>query len=88
MYIQHTQMEKVLRFLYLRKVYLWPRYHVAVKDYLARHEPEVSKGAGWFLFETDGGDSIGMTDDDDDDSCDSMYLRRTGFAHDGRWRLD
>jgi DNA excision repair protein ERCC-4 len=43
-------MEKVLRFLYLRKVYLWPRYHVAVKDYLARHEPEVGKGTGGCLF--------------------------------------
>lgn len=35
------QMEKVLRFLYLRRVYLWPRYHVVVKEYLSRHEPEV-----------------------------------------------
>lgn len=35
------RLERVLKYCYVRRVYLWPRYHVAVKEFLARHEPEV-----------------------------------------------
>lgn len=35
------RLERVLKYCYLRRVYLWPRYHVAVKEFLCRHEPEV-----------------------------------------------
>ncbi|CAI5792204.1 DNA repair endonuclease XPF [Podarcis lilfordi] len=33
--------ERVMRNLFVRKLYLWPRFHVAVHSFLERHKPEV-----------------------------------------------
>ncbi|XP_030068380.1 DNA repair endonuclease XPF isoform X2 [Microcaecilia unicolor] len=35
------QVERVMRNLFVRKLYLWPRFHVAVNSFLERHKPEV-----------------------------------------------
>jgi DNA excision repair protein ERCC-4 len=37
------QVERVLKCLYLKRLYLWPRYHVAVKEWLSQHQPEVEE---------------------------------------------
>eukprot|EP00854_Cymbomonas_tetramitiformis_P011494 gene11494-13587_t len=36
-----NKVERVLRSLYLPKVYLWPRFHVSVSEVLEAHVPEV-----------------------------------------------
>ncbi|XP_016051705.1 PREDICTED: DNA repair endonuclease XPF [Miniopterus natalensis] len=33
--------ERVMRNLFVRKLYLWPRFHVAVNSFLEQHKPEV-----------------------------------------------
>ncbi|XP_028913418.1 DNA repair endonuclease XPF [Ornithorhynchus anatinus] len=33
--------ERVMRNLFVRKLYLWPRFHVAVNSFLEKHKPEV-----------------------------------------------
>nr|XP_002711804.1 DNA repair endonuclease XPF [Oryctolagus cuniculus] len=33
--------ERVMRNLFVRKLYLWPRFHVAVHSFLEQHKPEV-----------------------------------------------
>eukprot|EP00069_Balaena_mysticetus_P007076 bmy_05415T0 len=33
--------ERVMRNLFIRKLYLWPRFHVAVNSFLEQHKPEV-----------------------------------------------
>ncbi|GAB1300013.1 DNA repair endonuclease XPF [Apodemus speciosus] len=33
--------ERVMRSLFVRKLYLWPRFHVAVHSFLEQHKPEV-----------------------------------------------
>lgn len=33
--------ERVMRNLFVRKLYLWPRFHVAVNSFLEHHKPEV-----------------------------------------------
>uniref|UniRef100_A0A8D0BB36 DNA repair endonuclease XPF n=1 Tax=Salvator merianae TaxID=96440 RepID=A0A8D0BB36_SALMN len=33
--------ERVMRNLFVRKLFLWPRFHVAVHSFLERHKPEV-----------------------------------------------
>ncbi|XP_006004177.1 DNA repair endonuclease XPF [Latimeria chalumnae] len=35
------QVERVMRNLFVRKLYLWPRFHVAVNSFLEKHKPEV-----------------------------------------------
>ncbi|XP_029432485.1 DNA repair endonuclease XPF isoform X2 [Rhinatrema bivittatum] len=35
------QVERVMRNLFVRRLYLWPRFHVAVNSFLERHKPEV-----------------------------------------------
>ena len=35
------QIEKTMKALYVRKLFLWPRYQGAVKDSLEKHECEV-----------------------------------------------
>nr|XP_033770809.1 DNA repair endonuclease XPF isoform X2 [Geotrypetes seraphini] len=35
------QVERVMRNLFIRKLYLWPRFHVAVNSFLEKHKPEV-----------------------------------------------
>ncbi|CAM5143432.1 unnamed protein product [Eretmochelys imbricata] len=33
--------ERVMRNLFVRKLYLWPRFHIAVNSFLEKHKPEV-----------------------------------------------
>ncbi|XP_053936267.1 DNA repair endonuclease XPF [Cuculus canorus] len=33
--------ERVMRNLFVRKLYLWPRFHIAVTSFLEKHKPEV-----------------------------------------------
>ncbi|XP_069342205.1 DNA repair endonuclease XPF [Eulemur rufifrons] len=33
--------ERVMRNLFVRKLYLWPRFHIAVNSFLEQHKPEV-----------------------------------------------
>ncbi|NWS73231.1 XPF endonuclease, partial [Crotophaga sulcirostris] len=33
--------ERVMRNLFVRKLYLWPRFHIAVSSFLEKHKPEV-----------------------------------------------
>ncbi|XP_078702726.1 DNA repair endonuclease XPF-like [Branchiostoma floridae x Branchiostoma belcheri] len=33
--------ERVMKNLFVRKLYLWPRFHVSVQDFLSQHKPEV-----------------------------------------------
>ncbi|NXN30436.1 XPF endonuclease, partial [Nycticryphes semicollaris] len=33
--------ERVMRSLFVRKLYLWPRFHIAVNSFLEKHKPEV-----------------------------------------------
>ncbi|XP_021266875.1 DNA repair endonuclease XPF [Numida meleagris] len=35
------QVERVMRNLFVRKLYLWPRFHIAVNSFLEKHKPEV-----------------------------------------------
>uniref|UniRef100_A0A4W3HSV6 DNA repair endonuclease XPF n=1 Tax=Callorhinchus milii TaxID=7868 RepID=A0A4W3HSV6_CALMI len=35
------KVERVMRNLFVRKLYLWPRFHIAVSSFLERHKPEV-----------------------------------------------
>ncbi|XP_070617179.1 DNA repair endonuclease XPF isoform X2 [Erythrolamprus reginae] len=35
------QVERVMRNLFVRKLYLWPRFHAVVHSFLERHKPEV-----------------------------------------------
>ncbi|XP_044160730.1 DNA repair endonuclease XPF [Bufo gargarizans] len=35
------QVERVMRNLFVRKLYLWPRFHVSVNSFLEKHKPEV-----------------------------------------------
>nr|DBA20308.1 TPA: hypothetical protein GDO54_016015 [Pyxicephalus adspersus] len=35
------QVERVMRNLFLKKLYLWPRFHVSVNSFLEKHKPEV-----------------------------------------------
>ncbi|XP_043945344.1 DNA repair endonuclease XPF [Protopterus annectens] len=35
------QVERVMRNLFVRKLYLWPRFHVSVNSFLEQHKPEV-----------------------------------------------
>ncbi|XP_032896201.1 DNA repair endonuclease XPF isoform X2 [Amblyraja radiata] len=35
------RVERVMRNLFVRKLYLWPRFHMAVSSFLDRHKPEV-----------------------------------------------
>ncbi|XP_072124953.1 DNA repair endonuclease XPF [Mobula birostris] len=35
------RVERVMRNLFVRKLYLWPRFHIAVSSFLERHKPEV-----------------------------------------------
>jgi hypothetical protein len=35
------QAERVLKALYLKKMYLWPRFHVSVATWLSQREPDV-----------------------------------------------
>ncbi|KAM3916765.1 DNA repair endonuclease XPF isoform 1-T2 [Leptodactylus fuscus] len=35
------QVERVMRNLFVRKLYLWPRFHVSVNSFLETHKPEV-----------------------------------------------
>ncbi|XP_061455249.1 DNA repair endonuclease XPF [Rhineura floridana] len=35
------QVERVMRNLFVRKLYLWPRFHIAVHSFLEQHKPEV-----------------------------------------------
>ncbi|KAM6165996.1 DNA repair endonuclease XPF [Erethizon dorsatum] len=35
------RVERVMRNLFVRKLYLWPRFHVAVNSFLEQHKPEV-----------------------------------------------
>ncbi|XP_078097001.1 DNA repair endonuclease XPF [Mustelus asterias] len=35
------RVERVMRSLFVRKLYLWPRFHMAVGSFLDRHKPEV-----------------------------------------------
>lgn len=37
------QIEKTMKALYVRKLFLWPRYQGAVKDSLEKHECEVCR---------------------------------------------
>ncbi|CAH2306930.1 DNA repair endonuclease XPF [Pelobates cultripes] len=35
------QVERVMRNLFVRKLYLWPRFHISVNSFLEKHKPEV-----------------------------------------------
>ncbi|XP_051488253.1 DNA repair endonuclease XPF [Apus apus] len=35
------QVERVMRNLFVKKLYLWPRFHIAVNSFLEKHKPEV-----------------------------------------------
>ncbi|XP_075422255.1 DNA repair endonuclease XPF [Ascaphus truei] len=35
------QVERVMRNLFIRKLYLWPRFHVSIHSFLEKHKPEV-----------------------------------------------
>ncbi|XP_068100819.1 DNA repair endonuclease XPF isoform X2 [Hyperolius riggenbachi] len=35
------QVERVMRNLFVKKLYLWPRFHVSVNSFLEKHKPEV-----------------------------------------------
>ncbi|NXU53031.1 XPF endonuclease, partial [Turnix velox] len=35
------QVERVMRNLFVKKLYLWPRFHMAVNSFLEKHKPEV-----------------------------------------------
>ncbi|OCT64062.1 excision repair cross-complementation group 4 L homeolog isoform X1 [Xenopus laevis] len=35
------QVERVMRNLFVKKLYLWPRFHVSVNSFLDKHKPEV-----------------------------------------------
>ncbi|OXB57546.1 hypothetical protein ASZ78_009304 [Callipepla squamata] len=35
------QVERVMRNLFVSKLYLWPRFHIAVNSFLEKHKPEV-----------------------------------------------
>ncbi|NXY91385.1 XPF endonuclease, partial [Alcedo cyanopectus] len=35
------RVERVMRNLFVRKLYLWPRFHITVKSFLEKHKPEV-----------------------------------------------
>ncbi|MBN3288255.1 XPF endonuclease, partial [Polyodon spathula] len=35
------QVERVMRNLFVKKLFLWPRFHVAVNSFLERHKPDV-----------------------------------------------
>ncbi|KAG8432939.1 hypothetical protein GDO86_017269 [Hymenochirus boettgeri] len=35
------QVERVMRNLFVKKLYLWPRFHVSINSFLDRHKPEV-----------------------------------------------
>ncbi|NWQ75742.1 XPF endonuclease, partial [Columbina picui] len=35
------QVERVMRNLFVRKLYLWPRFHITVNSFLEKHKPEV-----------------------------------------------
>ncbi|XP_053327531.1 DNA repair endonuclease XPF [Spea bombifrons] len=36
-----SKVERVMRNLFVRKLYLWPRFHVSVNSFLEKHKPEV-----------------------------------------------
>jgi hypothetical protein len=38
---EYAKVAKIMRSLYLRKLLLWPRFHLSVGDSLAAHQPEV-----------------------------------------------
>ncbi|RMX47207.1 hypothetical protein pdam_00025184, partial [Pocillopora damicornis] len=35
------QVEKVMKNLFVRRLYLWPRFHATVSAFLEKHKPEV-----------------------------------------------
>ncbi|CAH1237818.1 ERCC4 [Branchiostoma lanceolatum] len=35
------QVERVMKNLFVRKLYLWPRFHASIQDFLSQHKPEV-----------------------------------------------
>ncbi|XP_028048200.1 DNA repair endonuclease XPF isoform X1 [Monomorium pharaonis] len=39
--IGYTKVERVMKALFVKKLYLWPRFHTTVNNCLSKHEPEV-----------------------------------------------
>ena len=42
------KLEKTMRALYIRKLFLWPRFHEVVRQQLSAGKPEVSAGRAWW----------------------------------------
>ncbi|XP_025074736.1 DNA repair endonuclease XPF [Pogonomyrmex barbatus] len=39
--VGYSQVERVMKTLFVKKLYLWPRFHTTVNNCLSKHEPEV-----------------------------------------------